>query len=421
MSKLRLLLPLSVLAACAAQPAEDSVLAPEPGLARYVGDVTVDPVTRALDASWTVRFAVPEDMVEEASFVLNRRLELTRLTGTGVEGWTRSQWQDDSDWDQVDVRWSEVLTPGDVRELRFEYDGVLFDPADEGVPINSIQPDWVELGLDSGWLPVLADLDHSFTADIALRLPGAWTVAASGEVTQREGGYRIRNSVPLVDVAFTAGPRLRAGGTDDVAVFHQGAPDATVDRIVEAATACRGWLEERYGELPDLTFVVAPRDDSGYARKNYIVLTRVEDYPMPDLSRFVCHELAHYWSSAPAAASAHYWMTEAFAELLAARHVRDIYGDSAYGAIVEQWRGQAEDLPPVWTSASSERPQFRVSYRKAPLVLTEFGASIGETDFEEVLVRYLTEKTATTPQLLGQVEAVGGAEARGRLEAMLAR
>lgn len=421
MPRHRFLVALPLLAGCTAQPAENTALPPEGGLARYTGEVTVDPESGGLDGTWTVRFAATSEMAEGASFLLNGRLELTTLTGDGVASWERSAWSDGSDWDQVDVTWAEAPEPGEVRELRFDYHGTPFDSAGAHDRINSIGPTWIELGLDSGWPPVFADLDHALTGELTLRLPGEWTVAASGDVTRLDDGYRIVNTVPLVDFAFAAGRKLRVDGTDRAAVYHEGAPAATIDKVVEAATTCRTWLDERYGELPDLTFVLAPRDDSGYARKNYIVLTRVDDYPMPDLSRFVCHELAHYWSSAPSADAPDYWMTEAFAELVSARHVRDVYGDSAYEAIVAQWRGQADGLPPVWTDTSSARPPFGVSYRKAPLVLTEFGASIGEETFAEVLGRYMTEETATTPQLLGQVEEVGGPAARARLEAMLGR
>ena len=409
------LIPIGVVA-CSASADWQS----EPGQPIYVGEATIDPTAGSVAARWTIRFVTDSTMSDGVSFLLNGRLEVSRLDGVDVDHVDEEAWQEGGEWKRIDVAWREPAPAGAVREVLIEYEGVLFDslPSD---PINTISPDRIELGLDAAWHPVFASLDQNLVGELTLYIPGSWTVAASGDVTRVDGAYVIQSSVPLIDFAFIAVPALRRSGAGAVAVFHEAANPATVDMVVDAAGTCRDWLTARFGELPDLKFVLAPRDDGGYARKNYIVLTQVENYPRSALSRFVCHELAHYWSSAPSPSTADYWMTEAFAELISALHVRDIHGDTAYAAILEQWRQQSADLPPVWTDTSSGRPPFAVSYRKAPLVLTELRSEIGEADFAALLRRYMTRPTRTTRHLLDHLEAVSGSEARRSFEAFLAR
>jgi hypothetical protein len=393
---------------------------PAPGQPVYVGEATIDPATGSVAAQFTIRFVTDASMTDGVAFLLNGRLDISRFDGDGVRSVGERPRNEGGDWKQIDVAWSEPAPAGELRELHVAYEGVLFDslPSD---PINSIRHDWIELGLDAAWHPVFASFDQALVGELTLHIPAGWTVVASGEVTRARGAYHIRSSVPQVDFAFAAGPELRQAGSVDVTVYHTDAQPATVEKLVNVARACREWLTLRIGELPDLKLLLAPRHDGGYARKNYVVLTRVDEYPPPALSRFVCHELAHYWSSAASPSTADYWMTEAFAELISARHVRDVYGDTAYAPILEQWREQSEGLPAIWTDTATARPSFRISYRKAPLVLAEFESEIGAEAFAGFLRRYMTESTRTTRQLLGQVERAGGIDARHSLEAALAR
>lgn len=358
-------------------------------------------------------------MTDSVSFFLSERLDVTSVTGDDVERFGASDWREGSDWQKVDVAWQQPASVGEIRELRFAYEGVLF-PSLSANPINSITGEWVELGLDAAWHPVFASFDQRLAGELTLRLPGEWTVVASGD-TRREGeAVVIRNRVSQIDFAFIAAPTLKKHEREGATVYHQSANPRTVERVIDTATSCREWLRVRFGELPPLKFVLAPRDDSGYARKNYIVLAGVDDFSAPALSRFICHELAHYWSSPASPSTADYWMTEAFAEVVSARHVRDVHGDTAYEPIVAQWREQAEGLPPVWTDTSTARPGFAISYRKAPLVLTRFGAELGEPEFDAFLERFMTGSTRTTEELLGHLHAVAGAGARDRLKEMLA-
>jgi len=406
----------SGLLSMACTPSETAVRSRRPV---YAGHARVDPAAGSVTARWRIRFVVDSTTTGGASLLLNRRLGITEITGEGVADFSSGPWREGSDFERIDVTWIRPAEPGEVRELRVAYAGVLYDSVASD-PINDISPDWIELALDSGWQPVFASFAQSLVGDLTLEVPPDWTVVASGTVSRNGDVHVIHNRVPQIDFAFVAAPGLKHSGPPDVLVYHQSAADSTVAKVVEVATTCRNWLTRRFGSLPDLKFVLAPREEGGYARKNYIVLTQVEGYSPSALSRFVCHELAHYWSSHSSPSTADYWMTESFAELVSALHVRDVYGDTAYAAIREQWRDQASELPPVWTDTSTQRGSFAVNYRKGPLLLSELKARIAAPTFEEFLRRYMTEATRTTTQLLDQLEAVGGPQMRRRFQEALA-
>ena len=160
-----------------------------------------------------------------------------------------------------------------------------------------------------------------------------------------------------------------------------------------------------------MDIVVAPRGGPGYARKNYIVITRVADTATVALERLVCHELAHYWSTGAVASGPENWLNESFAEFVSARYVREVSGDSAYRAIVASWRERSTNTPPIWSPGATARPGPRVSYAKAPLLLHRLEERVGGATMDRILVRYMGDPSLrTTERLLAMVGEVAGAE-----------
>jgi len=212
-----------------------------------------------------------------------------------------------------------------------------------------------------------------------------------------------------------AGPALRETSSDDFSVFHRGLEPAQLDRLLGAAEACGAWLNDRFGQeqiLPRGKLVIAPRDETGYARKNYIVLTEPGERSEISLSGFLCHELAHFWSSRGNAMTVNNWLNEGFAVFVAARYVRERFGEEAYGELVADWQARSEGQPAVWVPGDTQRKPFAVNYKKAPLKLHALEQAIGQEDLAELLRRYMVDGISTTEQLLEQLEAIAGEPAR---------
>jgi hypothetical protein len=222
------------------------------------------------------------------------------------------------------------------------------------------------------------------------------------------GTITIDARVPLIDLPFSASPALTSQASGGTRVYFTGLKPALVEPVLRTSEDCASYLNGLYGSadsLPARTMVLAPRTGPGYARKNYIVITNV-DTTRVGLARFVCHELAHFWSIGANSGGPDNWLNEGFAEFISAQYVRTRISAAAYDTIVTQWRTMGERQPPVWTDTATRRPSAMISYRKAPYLLTQLEARIGAEKMQRALGRYMTESIRTTPELLTMIGQV---------------
>jgi len=389
-----------------------------PGIASYDGIVKVAPNAGTIDARWRVAISAEALRGDSATFLLNDGVVVSRLGGADVLGYSRRVEEGTA---HLSVRFAPAVRARGVATMEIAYAG---RPTFSEDSINGIRPDWVELGLDSYWQPVVEGLTQSIVARVRVVLPPAWTLVASGRGARRGDTVALSNDVPLIDVALSASPAFRRDGDAQVGVHSTGADGALAPKVLATAKSCARYLDARYGAttpLPPVEIVIAPRGGPGYARKNYIVITRVADTATVALQRFLCHELAHFWSSGAIAAGPENWLNEAFAEFVSARYVREASGEAAYQGIVANWRERAGNTPPIWTAGATKRPGPRVSYGKAPLLLHRLEERVGTPTMDRILVRFMTEPIRTTDRLIAMVGEVAGGDAAGWLRDELAR
>ena len=387
-------------------------------LPTYDGTVAIEPATQTLRARWHIVFVRGERTMDSVTFLLNDALRISRIAGRDVLGYAEGAPADGIK--RVTVRFARPAGSDFVTEIEFEYAGVPNLPSDS---INSMRPSWVELGLDSFWHPVFDDFSQSITASVRLELPTGAMAVASGSVENADAALLLTNHIPQIDIAFTAGPMFQRADAGRVTVYHVRAAPATVTKVLEATASCGAYLHEQYGEgspLPHVKMVLAPRSGPGYARKNYIVITASADTAPIPLRRYVCHELAHYWSSGAISSGPDNWLNEAFAEFVSARYVRTSMGTDAYATIVAQWREQSEGQPPVWNPDLTRRPTARTAYRKAPYLLNRLEERVGTPTMDRILVRFMTEPLRTTPAVLEMIGQVAGAETAAWFRSQLA-
>ena len=373
----------------------------------YLGDVSIDPQSQKLSARWSIHFVADSTTTDGVVFLLNPGFTVSRVRGENVAGYTSAI----RDGDQVvTIRLAPRLSPGTAGRVDIDYSGVAVFGADS---INGISPTWVELGLDSYWLPVFADYRKRIMGEVKIELPRGWNAVSSGNVTPDGNRLVLQTGIPLIDIAFTASPTLNHTDAPNVSVFWTRPDTATVAHVIKTADSCRQYLNTRYGvddSLPAVRLVLAPRSGPGYARRNYIVLTDAATTPPPALGAYICHEFSHYWSSAANSSGPENWLNEAMAEYVSARYVREVFGQAAYASMSERWQKMSAGQPAIWAPASTRRPSAQISYRKAPFLLARLEGRIGEAKMDEFLKRYMVERIRTTPQLLTALEQVAGAE-----------
>ncbi|HJR63795.1 MAG TPA: hypothetical protein VJ803_08815 [Gemmatimonadaceae bacterium] len=382
--------------------------------------MSIDPSSGSLWAEWSIALVRTASTRRSVTLLLNDALSISRLSGTGVTDYRVENPPDrESDRNRVTIRFAPRADGDSVTRLNIEYAGAFRTTGDS---INSIRGDWVELGLDSFWHPVVEGFAQPMTARVRLSLPANWTVVTSGVVTDSGDVFVLVNDVPLVDIAFAASPSLRYTVGNRSRVYHVDGDPAVIDRVLATTDRCAEYLDARFGSrapLPSVKVVLAPRDGPGYARKNYVVIAGIVDTATVPLARFVCHEVAHYWSSGAVSSGPENWLNEAFAEFVSARYVRASVDDSAYAGIVRQWREQGADQPPVWSPGSTTRPNARTAYRKAPFLLHRLEERVGTAVMDQILERFMVEGMRTTPAVLEMIGQVAGPEAADWFEEQL--
>lgn len=406
------------------QEADPVMLLPEYGIPVYETYARIDIDNKSLEVSTAFTYLADEITSKRIGFFLNGGLEISDITGPMVKSHRYEPFQLVPLWNHIEVELAKDAVPGDTIIVMLEYKGQL--EFEESHSAEMFTSDWIDLNLDTMWHPIFDGFDQYMRGILRLSLPDDWEVVASGPGTFQKGVHVITNQIPQIDIAFAASPAFRTLRTEGLAVYFNKASDEAVAAVLEGGDNCIGYLNERYGTynpIPFAKLIMADRAGHAYARKNYIVLSTDDVDPNEPvrLHRFICHELAHYWTPSPGPFSPDHWMSEAFAELVAGRFIRDHFGEELFDLFLSQWKNQGRHHGPVWTPELKTRPGFELMYRRAPYLLYLLEEEIGKQQFERFLYRYMTEDVLTTPELLDRLEAVSGPEAKEWFRKELAR
>ena len=371
----------------------------------YDGIVTIDPSTRGVSARWNITF-VRDQFVDSITLLINRGMTVRRVEGVEARQFSVSR---TDDYLQLVVHLAPVHdTPG--TRLEIAYDGILELSGDS---INIVTPDWVELSVDSFWHPVFADLSQEIVGRARVVLPAGFSGIASDSLVLHGDTLEVTNVAPQIEFAFAASPRLATTESGLARAFYVGPPPAQTAALLDVANACATYLNAQYGlreQLRHIDMLLPPRGGPAYARRRYIAISRGANTTLTRMTWFICHELAHNWAQGAVASGPENWLNEGFAEYVAGRAVRRLFGDSAYSSVREFWQQRAVGQPAVWSPSATTRPSERVAYAKAPLLLDSLEQRIGIQRMDRMLVRFMTKQIRTTPAMLDMLTDVAGPE-----------
>ena len=379
----------------------------------YDGRMRLQPSSGEATASWQMR--LPAYTGDSVVLLLNAGLTQVQVRGPLVRRVTR-------DTSRGLVRLTVTLSPmRQPRDIALEITtGGRLLMSDEG--INSVGADYVELGLDSFWFPVLAGFPD-VRGTVRIELPNDLHVVSGGSVApaNRErdataSGSSMRvvtisNNGPLPDFTLTAARSMVTLSSEQVRAHTTTADTSLVREMLLVTEQCSAYLRTRYAgsaSFPVVDLVLPPRSGPGYARQRFIVVPvgswqgspAEAKFKAASQTLFLCHELAHYWSSGAVASGPENWLNEAFAEFVAGRAVRAIQGDSAFARVETQWRARAARAGIVWSPTATQRPDQFASYGKAPRLLEQLEQRVGSAAMERVLHAYMTGALRTTPAVL---------------------
>jgi hypothetical protein len=379
----------------------------------YRGTVTIDPASGHLSANWTID--VLHDSTEPVTFYIRDTLGNITASGPSLRSSDVQKVSGFQDFWGITITLEEPSSAG-PRQVQLAYDGILI-PEPMGNRINTISEDVIELNVDSFWFPIDAAFSRMIATDLTVHVPGAWKGISTGTVTSDADGIKIRNTSPRIDIAFTLAEDPRVETTEHYEIFDLRPDGKGLQELKKTADACYTELNTSYGAHNPLQrgkFVITTRNESGYARTNYIVLTDIGDTTPERLTQFICHEFAHYWSQGADFGTVENWLNEAFAEYTALEAVRNILGEDAYSLQIGRFEKQIADqtLPPIWREGDTARGPYLVQYRKAPLLITRFAQDIGREKVLAIIRAFWRQHIRTTPKLLEIIETEAGLEAR---------
>ncbi len=390
----------------------------------YQGEMQIWPEAGELALDWQI--SVFESELDQVSFMLSPAFDNVDIHGADVRAVEISTMDGFSG--PISVYTVSLAEGRPVREIAVSYSGLLL-PEPLQHEINTVDSEKVELTVDSFWMPFDQRFSSLVTADLAIRLPGYeagdWAGVSMQDIQPVDGGFRLRQTRPALDVAFTLMSDFHLVEADAYSIYDlRGGAAADLSGLIGALQFCTGYLNRLSGPagpLPQARIIITRREAAGYSRGTLIALTDIAGSEPDRLTQFICHELAHHWSYGNAM-TVENWLNESFADYIAVMGMREVYGEGAFEDRLESYRQQiaSADLPAIWTSSMTARPPYLIAYRKGPLALARLEAEIGREAFASFLRAAMVARISTTRQMLDLLEAEAGRSARENFEAVLA-
>lgn len=314
-----------------------------------------------------------------------------------------------------------------AKKLHFHYTSIL-KKEDAPWGIDKITGDWIELSLNSTWLPILSSFNLQFTADVELELVADKRFEMISSGTSKKIGrnkFEITNTVSQIDLVLVGSPAFYNTNIGDITIHDHRKADERSAFIAAIGQKGYQWLNQTFGKfkaIPPVKLVIAPRPESGYARKNFILLN--DGISIKDTLGFVIfitHEFAHFWSSGANPLTVHRWLDESVAEYIAWKYVQQKFATDAFHDFLIRIEKEAPTLPPVYEGSDTGAPEHAVMYRKGVSKLYQLEKTIGEAAMFTFLTRWFAVEKKETETFLSLLEKLQGKEIAGSFRVNLGK
>ncbi|NER15353.1 hypothetical protein GWK08_18000 [Leptobacterium flavescens] len=379
-------------------------------LTNYSGQVSIDIPSQTFDVNlqiaYTPHYSTPTDSLQ---FFIHENARIKKCEASGL------------------LKFEENPGPNKVKTLTLYFKNELNTPLDikleyssqlkaEDAPwgIDKISENWVELSVNSAWLPVLSSFDLYFTADmeVDLKTEKELELISSGSSKKTaKNKFEIHNTVPQIDLVLIGSHSFYRNDQENTTIYDHKKDNGRAAFMSDISKKSHQWLNRNFGsskELPEVKLAIAPRNESGYARKNFIVLSNsISVNDTLHFVNFITHEFAHFWSSGANPQTAHRWLDESVAEYIAFKYIQKEYNADAFSTFLSRIEKEAPQLPPVYKPEITGPPPHAVMYRKGVGKLHHLEKMIGEKALFAFLNKWFTyekKDTETFLNLLGELQ-----------------
>lgn len=274
---------------------------------------------------------------------------------------------------------------------------------------NSFAENWIELNFYCAWFPV--NLGYSnFNSRFLIYINDGFNITGSGIVSKKKDCWEMKQTWESFDNVVIASNSLQSKvlkknslyietdfSSED---FRDGDPDSVLNECKNVLNLFEEILGKR--DSTYLKFVIAPFEMGGYSRKNFVCL-RTNTFDL-FTEKGIAHEIAHFWWHNAPTSSWEDWLNEAFAEYSMLVYIRERKGAAEFQKIVEEYKNNTKDLPPIWGIERNSSDAYSVLYEKGSLILYGLEEKVGKDLFFNFLKDVFENKISNTNDLLDLAE-----------------
>ncbi len=393
-------------------------------LAHYEAKAKIDIRQQNFEVELTIDYYANESKpVDSLEFLIHENANFSRCEAVGLSSFKEVA---KSNQGKAIILYFKKSWTGS-KKLQFHYTSVL-KKEDAPWGIDKITTDWIELSLNSTWLPILSSFNLQFTADLRLELVADknFEIISSG-VSKRVGKnkYEISNRVSQIDLVLVGSPAFHNTSIGDITIHDHRKAEERAAFIAAIGQKGYEWLNRIFGkvkEIPPVKLVIAPRSESGYARKNFIILNdgiSVKDTVA--LANFISHEFTHFWSSGANPLTVHRWLDESIAEYISWKFVQKECSASAFHDFLMRIEKEAPNLAAVYEGNDTGPPSHAVMYRKGVAKLYALEKTIGEAAMFTFLTAWFAVEKKETETFLALLEKLEGGKVAGDFRTTLGK
>jgi len=385
----------------------------------YDIQLKIIPDEQFIKVTGNLKFLVMEDSLNELSFNLHKKLEISDFSINGDNSYQL-------DTSKTNVRWlpdvMKIIYPtkkkfykGDILNVEFSYQGRITEWPDWSA--NVIGADWIEIGLYFPWYPSIHGL---FTYKVSVDIDPDFNVFAIGKSTEKDNKKIFETEFPVYDFIICASKDLTIRETkllnQSFKIVNCTLSDATVETIQADIEDFYKLYSNWFGKIPvqDMCLVVSKRDKGGgYSRIGGLFLGGLSDSSYlnerTDFIQYVAHEIAHFWwCGAPS--NWEDWLNESFAEYSAMKVIKELCGKEEFNTKLKIKRNESSNTPPIWGISRNDPSAEQVLYSKGVVLLSELEEKIGNNKFLELCKARIAKKVNNTLDFLDLINDIAGKE-----------
>jgi hypothetical protein len=377
----------------------------------YRLNVNIDVDDQNLRVSGSFNHILRESETDSVSFLVHSNMRFDLMRASAFQSVKEVSI---TDYKVKRIVFYDPKKPGsnEVASFHFSYSGQLKD-VDMPWGIDKISENWIELSANSMWLPLVESFDvfSTVTAEVNLATEKGYELISSGKISEKgKNQFLVENHIPQIDFVILASDEFQTQKYKGTELVSSAPLSQSSENLLKLSSESQAWLNTRFGDkdaMEQVKLVMTPRKESGYARKNLIVLSDISGKSDLFLTEFITHELTHFWSTKVNPRSPHRWLDESIAQYVSMVYIRESSDADFYESELARYQKEVPELPHVYKASDSSQPSHAILYRKGVVKLDWLEQRIGFERMMSLFKKWFGSDYATTEgflDLLGKEE-----------------